>query len=133
MQITSNYQLNFGALVPKSQYSGTPRLSRQAINEINKLKESIKEADKEIMELETNLSNPETRGILINYLIKRLEIFKEFRKRLANDINIIKEQGNFNYKEHYKMFKEHSDEIGKLEEDFAKASKNPVEAFFIFG
>lgn len=131
--ISVNYQLNFKALVPKSQYSGTPRLSRPVICEINKLKESIKEADKEILDLETYLNNPESGGSIINYLTKRLEIFKNFRRKLMKNIAIIREEGKCNSKEHYKMFKEHSEKVEQLEEQFAQASQNPNNEFLILG
>lgn len=131
--INSNYQFNFKGLVPKAQYSGTPKLSKPVIREINRLKECLTETDKEITELENNISNPDNRGLIIDYLTKRLEIFRNFRKNLADDINIIKEQGRYNYKEHYKMFKEHSEEVEKLEDQFARASKHPDDPFMMIG
>lgn len=132
--ISTNYQLNFKALVPKSQYSGTPRLSRQVIREINKLKESIKEADKEILDMETYINNPETGGGIIDYLMKRREIFKNFRGKLTKTIAMIREEGNCNSKEHYKIFKKHSEKIEQLEEQFAQTSKKSSNInFSIYG
>ena len=129
--ISPNSQLNFKALVPKSQYSGTPKLQQRVISEISKLKEAIKEADKEIIDLETYINSSESQSLTINYFMKRLSIFKSFRKELADKIALIRRDGNCNSKEHYKMLKNHSEEIEQLDERFEQASKNPKKSLLI--
>ena len=91
----SDNRFNFTGLVPKSQYSGTPRLSKEAITGIEKIRTIMKQADIEMLELESQLSSMENGGNVQKYLKKRLGITNFYRNKLIREMNCIKKTNHF--------------------------------------
>ena len=132
--VGSNYQLSFKSLLPTAEYNGIARLKmRPVLREIDRLKVYLKDAEKEIMDTENDISNPDNRGRIVIYLKKRLEILNDYRQKLANRIERTKNYGIYDHRENYKMVEKHFDELEKLEEEFEIARKHPGPPFMMSG
>ena len=133
MNISGNYQLSFGALVPKAKYSGTPKLSPQAISEIKGYKELLKTTEKEVIDLENNINNPDNHGLVINYLKTRLQLLNGYRKRIQEHIDITKRYGITDHTGSYKLQKEHRKEIAELNGNYVKGCSEGRDIVNVWG
>lgn len=108
MQVTNstNYNTNFGALVPKAEYSGKPRLRRFAIAGIKRAQFLIKEADRDIMDMENQISQLNGMRALKKYLKERIAIVKAYKTDLLNEIDMIKLNNRCSFKRLFAMRKE---------------------------
>ncbi len=116
----SDNRFNFTGLVPKSQYSGTPRLSKEAITGIEKIRTMMKQADIEMLELESQMNSVEGGGSIQKYLKKKLGIIKFYKMKLLKEMNNIKKKGTFEDKNLNAIQKNKSNLDKKCESYFDK-------------
>lgn len=118
MNIT--YKPSFGALVPKSQYSGVPKLNQNAINRIGQIRELIVQREKQIIDIENQISMDADSGQRLLFLKEKLTMYENSKKYLEGLIASIREKGvpkgAFNYDDSKVLnenIKEMASEIGE--------------------
>ncbi len=88
--ISSNYQISFGALVPKLKYNGKPKLAQWQINQIKVLKKRIKLIDKALFQKEAQINVESPDGSYLKHLNKELGTLQKQRDDAAREIEEIK-------------------------------------------
>ena len=84
--INTNYQISFtGKYIPISEYKGKPRLTPAAIELTNKLKDSLKNIDKIILDTEDQIAEAVENRHDTRYLRGKLDFFND-RKILCTDL-----------------------------------------------
>ena len=99
MNIT--YKPSFGALVPKSQYSGVPRLSQETINQIKQIREIIKKHKKQITDIENQISMTSDSGHRLQFLKEKLQMYNNSKSYLEGLIGTIRKEGTVRADVHY--------------------------------
>lgn len=89
--ISSNYHISFcGKLVPKSKYSGTPKLQEWQIQQIKEIRERIKIIDGELFKKEAEISNETADSRFLMQLNAELEALEKSKNDALDDIKLIK-------------------------------------------
>lgn len=120
----TNYNLNFNGLVPKAKYSGSPNLSPKAIAGIEKMKSIIKQTEREILETETHLSNPDNSKSVSMLLQKRLELLSKYKNLMLREIEGVKQKRSFYDNRLESIQRKWGNARKRLEADFDKEYGN---------
>lgn len=88
--ISSNYQISFGALVPKSKYSGKPKLADWQINQIKAIKKRIKLIDKALFEKECEINQETADSSYLRQLNEELGTLQKQREEAEETIREVK-------------------------------------------
>ena len=125
MNSITNISPQFKAFVPIKEYSGTPKLPEQGIKYIKKCKSKIVQYNRDIIEIENNISNPDVTSSMRRYYAKKKAIINHLIDYLNNQINMVREYG-FHSKMHLEDFmkkREMSNYNKKLDKAFEKGEE----------
>lgn len=87
--------ISFKGFVPKSQYCGVPKLSKEAINGLNELKSLVKQANRKIMDTENLIAQTENHGGIVNYLKERLSLLNRYKSCLKAEMECTRKYNEY--------------------------------------
>ena len=110
--------ISFKGYVPKSQYSGVPKLSKEAINGLNELKALVKQADERIIETESLIAQTEYRGGIVDYLKEKLSLLNKYKSCLTSEMECTRKYNEYDSKY-----------VSKIQKDL-RAKSNRIDTTF---
>ena len=107
-------------LVPISEYSGTPRLSKSCIKLIERTRKLIAEADGNAIQTQNNLDDSAVSGRLAAFLREKLKLINKFRESLESQIEYIRAYNKpLDYKDPVTTQKQFESALADLEHQYS--------------